>query len=343
MGPVMNLALAVVLLAIVLAQGAEVPAFQDQPPVIGAVADDSPAARAGLRPGDRIVAVDGIETDTWDRLFMAIGTRANRDVPLLIERGGSQQIVSVHPEPQTRYEVGDIGVLPDVYPSIRGVSPGEPAEAAGLQAGDVIVAIDGKRMVFAQHVSEAISSSGDGPVSMTVRRDGEERTVAVTPVARGDSRMIGISINNETRIRAYGPIEAIGVSVQRNAESSVLILQTLWGLVVGDTSPRQLMGPVGIAQLSGESASRGWVELFGLMAMISLNLGLLNLLPIPILDGGHITILALEGVARRDFSMQVKEKMLLAGFVLLMLLMVTVVYNDLTRIAWIEQLMPWRN
>ena len=343
MGPVMNLALAVVLLAIVLAQGAEVPAFQDQPPVIGAVVDDSPAARAGLRPGDRIVAVDGSETDTWDHLFMAIGTRANRDVPLLIERGGSQQIVSVRPEPQTRYEVGDIGVLPDVYPSIRGVSPGEPAEAAGLQAGDVIVAIDGKRMVFAQHVSEAISSSGDGPVSMTVRRDGEERTIAVTPVARGDSRMIGISINNETRIRAYGPIEAIGVSVQRNVESSVLILQTLWGLVVGETSPRQLMGPVGIAQLSGESAARGWVELFGLMAMISLNLGLLNLLPIPILDGGHITILALEGVARRDFSMQVKEKMLLAGFVLLMLLMVTVVYNDLTRIAWIEQLMPWRN
>ena len=104
-----------------------------------------------------------------------------------------------------------------------------------------------------------------------------------------------------------------------------------------------MQGPVGIAQLSGESAQAGWVSLLSLMAVISLNLGLLNLMPVPVLDGGHILIMALEGVARRDFSMQVKEKMLLAGFVVLMVLMVTVIYNDLTRISWIERLMPWRN
>jgi regulator of sigma E protease len=103
------------------------------------------------------------------------------------------------------------------------------------------------------------------------------------------------------------------------------------------------MGPVGIAQISGESAQAGWVALFAVMASISLNLGLLNLMPIPVLDGGHILIMGLETVARRDFSMQVKEKMFLAGFVLLMALMVTVIYNDLTRISWIERLMPWRN
>ena len=102
------------------------------------------------------------------------------------------------------------------------------------------------------------------------------------------------------------------------------------------------MGPVGIAQLSGESAQEGWVSLFALMASISLNLGLLNLLPVPVLDGGHIFIMALEGVARRDFSIRVKERMLFAGFVLLMLLMVTVIYNDLTRIRWVENLMFWR-
>ena len=100
---------------------------------------------------------------------------------------------------------------------------------------------------------------------------------------------------------------------------------------------------MGIAQLSGESAQAGWVALLSLMAVISLNLGLLNLMPVPVLDGGHILIMALEGVARRDFSMQVKEKMLLAGFVVLMMLMVTVIYNDLTRVSWIERLMPWRN
>ena len=104
------------------------------------------------------------------------------------------------------------------------------------------------------------------------------------------------------------------------------------------------MGPVAIAELSGEAAQQpGWIPLFTLMAMISLNLGLLNLMPIPVLDGGHIAILALEGVSRRDFSMRVKEKMLLAGFVLLLMLMVTVIYNDLMRIQWIEQLVPWRS
>ena len=103
------------------------------------------------------------------------------------------------------------------------------------------------------------------------------------------------------------------------------------------------MGPVGIAQLSGESAESGIISLLGLMSQISLNLGILNLLPIPVLDGGHILILLLEGLTRRDFSVRVKERMLLAGFVVLMMLMVTVIYNDLTRISWIERLMPWRN
>ena len=126
------------------------------------------------------------------------------------------------------------------------------------------------------------------------------------------------------------------MSIDRNVQNAGLIFRTVWDLITRETSPKQLMGPVAIAQLSGESAQLGWIALFSLMASISLNLGLLNLLPIPVLDGGHIFIMALEGVARRDFSIRVKEKMLLAGFVMLMMLMVTVIYNDLTRISWIE-------
>ena len=136
--------------------------------------------------------------------------------------------------------------------------------------------------------------------------------------------------------------QAIELSVQKNVQGAGLIFQTVWGLITRETSPKQLMGPVAIAQLSGETAQLGWIALANLMAMISLNLGLLNLMPIPILDGGHIFIMALEGLARRNFSIRVKEKMLLAGFVVLMMLMVTVIYNDLTRISWIERLMPWR-
>ena len=132
------------------------------------------------------------------------------------------------------------------------------------------------------------------------------------------------------------------MSIERNVQMAGMIFRTIWGLITRETSPKQLMGPVAMAQLSGESAQLGIIALFALMAQISLNLGLLNLLPIPILDGGHIFIMALEGLVRRDFSVRLKEKMLLAGFVVLITLMVTVIYNDLTRISWIERLMPWR-
>jgi len=176
-----------------------------------------------------------------------------------------------------------------------------------------------------------------------IERGGSEMTLTVTPEQRGDAAVIGVTLGSETVSYMPGPVEALGLSVRRNVQTAGLILRTLGELFTGQASPRQLMGPVGIATLSGESARRGWVELFALMASISLNLGLLNLLPIPVLDGGHMAIMGMEAIARRDFSLAVKERMLFAGFVLIMALMVTVIYNDLTRVAWIERLMPWRN
>src|SRR6185436_9231071 len=143
---------------------------------------------------------------------------------------------------------------------------------------------------------------------------------------------IGISIGEETTRIKPGLVDAFSMSIKRNYESASLIFMTIGQLITRETSTRQLMGPLAIAQLSGESAQQGWMSLFALMASISLNLGLLNLLPIPVLDGGHIFIMALEGLARRDFSLRVKEKMFLAGFAVLLMLMVTVIYNDLTRI-----------
>lgn len=344
MGPLMNLGLAVVLLAIVLAQGAEIPAYQDQPPVIGGVTPESAAAKAGIKPGDRVMLVNGDATDTWDDFFMAIGTKADRDVSMTVVRDGREETVTVRPVAEGRFQVGDIGVLPDVHPRVGKVNPGDPAERAGMKAGDMIMAIDGDPVFFPGQVAEKIAKSADKLVRLQVRRSDGDQTIEVTPELRDGVARIGITdIAIDTRTFKPGPLEAVGLSVQRNYEFAGLILKTLKGLVVGETSPKQLMGPVGIAQLSGESAQLGWVALFTLMASISLNLGLLNLLPIPVLDGGHIFIMGLEAIARRDFSIRVKEKMLFGGFVLLMMLMVTVIYNDLTRIAWIEKLMPWRN
>ncbi len=350
MGPIMNLALAVVLLAIVLMQGVDAFAFQEQPAVIGVVQPGSPAEQAGIRPGDVIVRVGGQDIDRWEQLEIAVSSKPEREVGITVMRDGREERLTVRPvtttlttRSDTRFEIGTIGVLPDAYPVIPSVVAGDPADRAGLRAGDVIVSIDGQRMVFPSQVSESISPRAGQALPMTIRREGVEQTVIVTPEQRGAVAMIGIGITNQMRSFTPGPLEAVGLSVERNIETAQQILYTLKDLFVGAASPRQLMGPVGIAQLSGETAQLGWIAVFQLMATISLNLGLLNLLPIPILDGGHITIMALEAVARRDFSVQVKEKMLLAGFVLLMMLMVTVVYNDLTRIAWIERLMPWRN
>lgn len=343
MGPAMNLVLAVIVMWFVLYQGAEEPAYEIEPPVVGSVAEDSPAARAGIAVGERIVSVAGRAVDTWDALFMEVLPRAEREIPVVVrDAGGRERTLQVTPDAQTRFEMGDLGVGPAVHPQIVQVMPDEPADRAGLRVRDVIEAVDGEPVDRAGLIAR-INASPDVPLTLTVRRGGEALDVRVTPALRGDVGLTGMSIAPyETRIVEPGFVEAFGMSLRRNYEWSGLIFQTLWGLLTAETSPRQLVGPVGIAQLSGSAAQVGWVQLFSLMAMISLNLGILNLLPIPILDGGHIFIMGMESVARRDFSMRVKERMLLAGFVVLMMLMVTVIYNDLTRIQWIEALMPWR-
>ncbi len=348
-GPVMNIVLAIVLLAAVLMRGADVLAYLDQPAVVGAVQEGSPAERAGIQPGDQILRFGTADVRTWEHLDMAVAARPEREVDVTVLRNGREEALKVRPDltelrtrGDARFEVGTIGVLPNVHPSVDSLQPGSPAEAAGFQKGDVILAVAGKRMVFRSMVIEQISKKADQPVEFRIRRDGAEQTISVTPRQEGDTARIGMFMLEETRSYKPTPIEAIGMSFQRNFEMSGMILLTLKDLFTGEASPKQLMGPVGIAQLSGESAQAGWIALLTLMASISLNLGLLNLMPIPVLDGGHIFIMAIETISRRDFSLQVKEKMLFVGFVLLMTLMVTVIYNDLTRITWIENLMPWR-
>ncbi len=343
MGPAMNVVLAVLVMWLVLYQGAEVPAYEQQPPVVGRVVEDSPAERAGIAVGERIVSVAGRVVDTWDALFVAVLPQAEREIPVVVRDAESRErTLHIVPDARTDFAMGDLGVGPEMRAQIVDVAPGDPADRAGIAAGDVILEIDGEP-VAGDELVERISGNAGTPLAMTLRRgEGLER-VTVTPVARGDRAVIGVGFSEfEFRIVEPGLIEAFGMSLERNYEWSGLIFQTLWGLITAETSPRQLVGPVGIAQLSGGAAQVGWVALFSLMAMISLNLGILNLLPIPVLDGGHIFIMAMEGVTRRDFSMRVKERMLMAGLVVLMMLMVTVIYNDLTRIQWIEALLPWR-
>ena len=341
-GPVMNIVLAVVVMTVVLYQGAPVPVYEEQPPVVGSVTEDSPAAAAGIRRGDRILSVAGREVDTWEELMYAVVPRADQEIEVVLRREGGVQTVQVTPAAQGRYDMGDLGVEPAATPQVVSMmsTTSSAAQEAGIRVGDVIEAVDG-REVTTESLMEMIQASPDIPLTLRIRRDGVRQDIVVTPRLVDDIGLIGVGLNPEVRIVEPGPFEAFAMSLEQNYEWSGLIFQTLWGLLTRDVSPTQLLGPVGIAQLSGDAAQAGWVVLFGLMAMISINLGILNLLPIPVLDGGHIFILAMEGVSRRDFSLQLKERMMFVGFALLMTLMVTVIYNDLTR-TWVERFMIWR-
>jgi regulator of sigma E protease len=342
MGPIMNLLLSVVVMSVVLYQGAQLPAFDQQPVVVGGFAEKSVGARAGLQLGDRIVTLDDKPIANWDEFAQAIITKAKREVSLGVVRGGKPIQIAMVPDAQGKYELGDIGIQPVIHPQVADVTPGQPAERAGLRKGDVLLKMGDQPNIAYARLIPTIRASEGKPLDLQVKRGDTQLTISVTPQMIGDHYMIGATFTElETRTVDPGLLEAVKLSFQKNYEWTKMIFQTLAGLFTRETSVKQLMGPVAIADLSGTAAHAGWIPLFSLMAMISLNLGLLNLMPIPVLDGGHVFILALEGLARRDFSMKVKEKMLLAGFVLLVMLMVTVIYNDLMRIQWIEKLVPW--
>lgn len=335
MGPIMNIALALVLTTIVLYNGADVPLYQSQQPVIGLIAQGSAAEKAGLKINDRIVEVAGKPITSWDDLAISIVPKAGREVSIVVERDGSRVATVITPASQTKYELGDIGVGPRVRPQVLSVVPNDPADKAGLKVGDVVVAVDGQTNLPQPKVLEYIRAHPKQTLHFSVERHGDPTDVAITTNDRGanGAGMIGASINlfETKRIDPTFP-QAIKMSATQTWQQSGLIVTTLKGLFTRETPVKQLMGPVAIAELSGSAARLGWIELFGLMSMISLNLGMLNLMPIPVLDGGHIAILALEGIARRDFSIKVKERILFAGFAMIMLLMVTVIYNDVARL-----------
>tara|TARA_B100002003_G_scaffold251851_1_gene298135 strand:+ start:5356 stop:6615 length:1260 start_codon:yes stop_codon:yes gene_type:complete len=342
MGPTMNILLAFVVMAVVLYQGADVPAYEEQPPIVGYVMDASPAEQSGIRVGDLILRIGGRPVQTWEELFVTVMPRAERELEVVLRRGLQEVTVQVTPEAQTQFQVGDLGVVPIMQPQILNVMTGDPADLAGIRPRDVITAVNGEPITRDNPFVETVNANADVALILTVVRGGQTLKIEVTPALRGNVGLIGVELSPfEVRTIEPGPLQAIQMSFEKNYAWSGLIFQTLGGLLTSETSPKQLVGPLGIAQLSGGAAQIGLVALFTLMAMISLNLGILNLLPIPVLDGGHIFIMALEGLSRRDFSVRIKEKIQLAGFVVLLMLMVTVIYNDLTRINWGEWLGLW--
>jgi len=332
-GPVMNIGLALILTTVVLTQGADVALYHTAPPVIGAVDPAGAGARAGLQAGDLVIRVNDKAVATWDDFDLAVLAKANRQLTMVVKRDGSFADLVVTPEASGDFDLGELKVAPFLRPQFVELVPGKPAESAGFKVGDVILAVAGERRLSQPEVIARIQKSADTPMVFTVERAGQAVDISVTPESNGTVGIIGASITHgESRRVDPDLLTAMSMSVTQTIGSAREIGTTLAGLFTRETPVNNLVGPVGIAQLSGRTAQLGWIPLLAFMSMISLNLGLLNLMPIPVLDGGHIAILAMEGLARRDFSMKVKERILMAGFALILMLMVTVIFNDVARI-----------
>lgn len=328
-GPAANVILAILLIAVVFMAGADIPNL-DVPAVVGTVVEGSSADEAGVRAGDRIVAVDGDPVETWSQVGLELVTSADKPVALTLERGEERIGVTVTPQKVPDENIGDLaGLVPHLLPTVTTVEGGSPAEEAGLQAGDQIRRVDGKPVPSADDFVAYVSARAGETIVLEVMRGSRLVEVPVRPREVGGAGRIGVGLGSFQR---YGFADAF---VQSTRYNWMLVNETF--NVLGKIFSREvsaktaLAGPIEIAAYSGAAARVGFKQLLYLMGFISVSIAIVNLLPIPILDGGQIVILAVESVMRRDLSMRLKEVIAQVGFVLIMLLMLTVIYFDLSK------------
>jgi regulator of sigma E protease len=331
-GPTMNILLAIVLLTTVYMVHYEYPAVYDEVPVIGWVAKDTPAAKAGIEIGDRITRIGDVQNPTWEQVDQEQALSPSQPLVVDIERNGQTLEKIVTPEPMGIDQIGYAGWTPkEDTVTITDLQEKMPAEKAGLKEGDQILKLDGKPVPALGAMVESLEITKDKPITLTVLRNGQEQTVTLTPVLSEKRYRIGIgAMQMKVKTLPFGA--AFNKSLEENRKNALLILKLVKKMVQHKMPLKSIEGPIRIGQAAGEAAkSKGWTPLMGLTAAISLNLGIFNLLPIPILDGGVILFLLIEGLMRRDISMNIKERVYQAAFVFLVLFAVMVIFNDLTK------------
>jgi regulator of sigma E protease len=331
-GPTMNILLAIVLLTTVYMVHFEYPAVYDEAPVIGWVLKDSAAAKAGFQIGDRITRIDGEQNPTWEQVDLKETLSPGQPLDVQIERNGQTLEKSVTPEAAGIDQIGFAGWAPkEDKVIITDLQPDMPAEKAGLKEGDQLIALDGKPLPAITAMIESMEVTKDHPVTLTVLRGNEQKTFTVQPVLMEKRYRIGIG-STQMKVKTLPFAQALDLSLHENRQNALLILELVKKMAQRKISMRSIEGPIRIGQAAGEAARRkGWTPLMGLTAAISLNLGIFNLLPIPILDGGVILFLLIEGLMRRDISLTIKERVYQAAFVFLVLFAVMVIYNDLLK------------
>lgn len=330
-GPAMNVVLAVALIALVFVLGVDIPNPAKLPPVVWEVAEGSPAAAAGIQANDRVVSVDGKPVSDWQQIFMAVTMSPERPLHLTLQRDGKVIETILTPERVPRYEVGNAGFWPIGKLVVNAVNAGGPAAAAGFAAGDELRAIDGRPVGSSQDFVSYVETHAGQKIAVEVRRGGRSVALHVEPRAEDGKGRIGVELTY-SYFQRYPPGEAIVESLRYNADIVTSTFAVLGKIFTRQVSAKSaLSGPIEIASMSGREARRGFKYLLHLMGVISVSVAILNLLPIPILDGGQIFILLIESGMRRDLSLAVKERVNQAGFIVLMVLMLAVIFFDLQK------------
>jgi regulator of sigma E protease len=330
MGSVMNLILAVVIVAFMNGVGISVPEYQDEKPVIGWIETGSPAEKAGLKVDDEILRIGGRQVKTWSDVELAVGSKPDRLVRLEIRRDGGVLPVDLQTESVTRYQMGYAGFRGKILTQIQMVLPNSPAEKAGLKPGDVILAVEGKAVYFYQFI-QVLEKNPNKELQFSLERAGRVMSLPVTPRLEGSVGKIGISQVPKSVLKKYGFFAAIGQSFKENLRNVFLVIRFIKDLFTGEASTRQLGGPLEIANFSYAAFRMGWMALLGWIAVISLQLGVLNLFPIPVFDGGQIFVLIVEGIIRRDLGPKARQIWMQIGFVIFVVLIVFVVLNDIVK------------
>ncbi len=336
-GPSMNMIMAVVLITgSLFLVGVPYPAYLSRPVEVVGFSSKAVGAEAGIRPGDRLVDLDGIRNPTWEQARLHLED-AKPATQLRMEFQRGQQALDLTLTPPDPRDVEAILGYPPVPAVVDRVAPGMPAERAGLRRDDEIVGINGEPVVSWLQVVELIRASNGQPVQLVIRRGDRRISLQIRPVLGQSSRgeqvwQIGTLARTEVSYRRLGLFDSVERGVLASAEAGRMIFGIVGKIFVGKVSLRQLQGVIGIARESGDAVRRGPLDLLNLMAVISMNLAILNLLPIPILDGGHILLLAIEGGLRRDLSVAVKERFVQVGLVFLLVIFAIVMYNDVLRL-----------
>jgi len=342
-GPIFNLLFAAVVFVGIFFAGVPV-----SNPDIGPVTKGSPAAVAGFKTGDRVLAIDGDKVLSWDDVERTLDESRGRELLFSVKRDGNTINVRVAPEKKVvtdilgdRKEEWEIGAAPLIYPVVGEVMNGTPAEKAGLKKGDRITSIGQTAVDTWQDMTSLIHASPGVPLQFHMKRDGHVMDVTIVPEKKTvksptgeekDIGLIGIAPEGNDFIRRYGPARAISLGFQRTWDVSVLTVLSIVKLIQRIIPAETIGGPIMIFEMAGRQASIGALNFFTFMAIISINLGILNLLPIPILDGGHLMFLTIEAIRKRPLSEKVVMVAQRVGLALLISLMVFALYNDIVRL-----------